>query len=335
MVCLQALRENYLEPLLQSQAGTNSASSAAQTVRTLSSANISTIKSSGSSGTARPPLLSMSTNTILSSSTSSPTFKPLKMPAEFVKDVTIGKLDFTASSFQQSSEYLPIASRFAKRTSVDSEKHPHQTPSGHHIRERTRDASGGTNASAGTGGVTSAEDEDDTDAGSSSNHHHHTMTYSNGTASTSPPPSRHQHANYQHDKETPPQLQPFLAASSSHQHHVETSSPSPPSTSAYNPSRTNVNASGSGQEHTPKAFRHHLRSLAPAMPNKLQKAGRDHISLAKELPLVLPDDLRVVCEIIMGTLLDGHRKLSENLRKRYEEQYREPLYPCLGHKMLH
>ncbi|TFY60279.1 hypothetical protein EVJ58_g5251 [Rhodofomes roseus] len=35
----------------------------------------------------------------------------------------------------------------------------------------------------------------------------------------------------------------------------------------------------------------------------------------------LPEDLRKCLEVIEGGILDGHMKLSENLRKRYEEQY--------------
>lgn len=38
-------------------------------------------------------------------------------------------------------------------------------------------------------------------------------------------------------------------------------------------------------------------------------------------PHQLPDDLRVCLEVIESGILDGHVKLSEGLRKRYEEQY--------------
>ncbi|KZT67698.1 Dbl homology domain-containing protein [Daedalea quercina L-15889] len=38
-------------------------------------------------------------------------------------------------------------------------------------------------------------------------------------------------------------------------------------------------------------------------------------------PRELPEDLRKCLEVIEGGILDGHMKLSENLRKRYEEQY--------------
>ena len=38
-------------------------------------------------------------------------------------------------------------------------------------------------------------------------------------------------------------------------------------------------------------------------------------------PTQLPEDLRKCLEVIEGGILDGHIRLSEGLRKRYEEQY--------------
>lgn len=38
-------------------------------------------------------------------------------------------------------------------------------------------------------------------------------------------------------------------------------------------------------------------------------------------PHLLPDDLRICLEVVESGILDGHHKLSEGLRKRYEEQY--------------
>ena len=38
-------------------------------------------------------------------------------------------------------------------------------------------------------------------------------------------------------------------------------------------------------------------------------------------PHLLPEDLRICLEVVDGGVLEGHRKLSEALRKRYEEQY--------------
>jgi hypothetical protein len=38
-------------------------------------------------------------------------------------------------------------------------------------------------------------------------------------------------------------------------------------------------------------------------------------------PHQLPEDLRICLEVVDGGVLEGHRKLSEALRKRYEEQY--------------
>jgi hypothetical protein len=39
------------------------------------------------------------------------------------------------------------------------------------------------------------------------------------------------------------------------------------------------------------------------------------------LPHQLPEDLRICLEVVDSGVLEGHRKLSEALRKRYEEQY--------------
>lgn len=49
-------------------------------------------------------------------------------------------------------------------------------------------------------------------------------------------------------------------------------------------------------------------------------------------PHQLPDDLRVCLEVIESGILDGHVKLSEGLRKRYEEQY--PLVRSLADVFL-
>lgn len=38
-------------------------------------------------------------------------------------------------------------------------------------------------------------------------------------------------------------------------------------------------------------------------------------------PTMLPEDLRTCLEVIEGGILEGHIKLSESLRKRYEDQY--------------
>ena len=38
-------------------------------------------------------------------------------------------------------------------------------------------------------------------------------------------------------------------------------------------------------------------------------------------PHQLPEDLRICLEVVDSGVLDGHKKLSEALRKRYEEQY--------------
>ena len=38
-------------------------------------------------------------------------------------------------------------------------------------------------------------------------------------------------------------------------------------------------------------------------------------------PPKIPDDLRICLEVIEEDLLEGHARLSEELKRRYEEQY--------------
>ena len=61
--------------------------------------------------------------------------------------------------------------------------------------------------------------------------------------------------------------------------------------------------------------------------NVLRKFKRSQSNAAETVvngavpPRELPEDLRKCLEVIEGGILDGHMKLSESLRKRYEEQY--------------
>lgn len=75
----------------------------------------------------------------------------------------------------------------------------------------------------------------------------------------------------------------------------------------------------------PTAFRHHLKALIPPPPNKLHKTGLANLtaSAERDLPLIVPDALRIVCETVARHLLEGHLALSGRLRARYEEQYRK------------
>lgn len=54
---------------------------------------------------------------------------------------------------------------------------------------------------------------------------------------------------------------------------------------------------------------------------KQSQAQPDGSLLMAVPPHLLPEDLRVCLEVIESGVLDGHLKLSEGLRKRYEEQY--------------
>lgn len=85
-----------------------------------------------------------------------------------------------------------------------------------------------------------------------------------------------------------------------------------------NASATSVNA-----VQTHSTFRHYLKSLAPAPPNKLHKPALPAHSHDHEPAISLPSDLQAVSETIVDKLLAGHIALSEKLRARYEEQFRK------------
>ena len=54
---------------------------------------------------------------------------------------------------------------------------------------------------------------------------------------------------------------------------------------------------------------------------KKSNAATDAMIAGAVPPAQLPEDLRKCLEVIEGGILDGHIRLSEGLRKRYEEQY--------------
>lgn len=66
-------------------------------------------------------------------------------------------------------------------------------------------------------------------------------------------------------------------------------------------------------------------STAPSrMLNKLKKTNSTPVPPAFSTavsPTMIPEDLRKCLEVIEGGILEGHIKLSESLRKRYEDQY--------------
>ncbi|KAI6036120.1 Dbl-like domain-containing protein [Pisolithus microcarpus] len=61
---------------------------------------------------------------------------------------------------------------------------------------------------------------------------------------------------------------------------------------------------------------------------KRSQTGPDTAMQGLVPPHLLPEDLRICLEVIEGGVLEGHTKLSEGLRKRYEEQY--PLVRSFG-----
>lgn len=70
------------------------------------------------------------------------------------------------------------------------------------------------------------------------------------------------------------------------------------------------------------------RATASNNSRVLRKSKKSNPSPAADVaingavpPTQLPEDLRKCLEVIEGGILDGHMKLSEGLRKRYEEQY--------------
>jgi hypothetical protein len=54
---------------------------------------------------------------------------------------------------------------------------------------------------------------------------------------------------------------------------------------------------------------------------KKSQTARDSVFGGGIAPHQLPEDLRICLEVVDSGVLDGHKKLSDALRKRYEEQY--------------
>lgn len=205
-----------------------------------------------------------------------------------------------------SSDHLPIAARFARRASVDSaadhgafgnsslyEGSPNMSSdSGEVFARGRRDISGGTTTSAGTAttAVTSVENGNVSDL-------------SEGAQARTSTPGKNRFAA---------RLQPLFTGSNTSKTNTVTSSMAPTATGSANVGSLDI----------PKAFRHHLKTLVPPPPNKLHKASTAHLRPEKELPLVIPEDLLLVCQTIGSELLEGHDSLSIRLRVRYEEQFR-------------
>jgi hypothetical protein len=245
------------------------------------------------------------------------------------------------SGVNASADHLPIAARFARRTSVDStaghaasttttrttatdaHSHSHASPGlGSSLGYDTsgssrtrRDISGGTTASEGTTntGQTSLQSDGthgELGAGPSTSATHAW----NSTASKQSLGSRLHNSLFMHSNAS------RNAGSSNPITDAPTSQP--------DAGQQGHSGLGIGSVHIPRAFRHHLKALAPPPPNKLHKASIPDLSRhgsgspAPLPPVVLPTDLRMVCETIADGLLEGHTALSARLRARYEEQYR-------------
>ena len=260
---------------------------------------VETIRSTDSFDARRPHLDVSTSSRFAKSGTPVPT-TPTKLPRSPVQPENA------------SVDHLPIAARFARRASVDStagngtyssvghsryDGSPNMSSdSGEVFARGRRDISGGTTTSGGTAttAMTSVDGGEMSDAANANDR-------SNSTSSKSRFAAR---------------LQPLFTNANVSKTHTIGSSAGAPNTSSSNVGTINI----------PKAFRHHLKNLAPPPPNKLHKASNANLQLEKELPLVVPEDLRLVCQTIVEHLLEGHDSLSTRLRARYEEQFRE-LFP--------
>ena len=208
-----------------------------------------------------------------------------------------------------SSEHLPIAARFARKVLVDS-------PLGSELGEVNHAASGSTNTTrtavedspeerkqgrrdvSGGSGETAitAVDSGCEDIGTVPKHHHVQFGVLNGKGKVK---SR---------------LHPLFANLSSSSRNAEKEN------ITFKESATSLNA--------PKTFKHHLKSLVPPPPTKLHKHSSPDLKgsgAARPGWIIreLPGDLKVVSEVVMKEILEGHQMLSERVRAKYEEQYRK------------
>ena len=205
-----------------------------------------------------------------------------------------------------SNDHLPIAARFARRQSIESTFGSHaistipststgrSSSSGEHHSGHTksRDASDSTGKTSASGGGHPLDSGDETDASSLHRQHHHARK---SAASD--------------------RLRPLFVNGNASK--ISTiSETSPPSPDLDVP--------------VPRTFKHHLRSLGQPPPQKLHKTGLANLlgDRDRELPLLIPEDIRIVCETIVNNLLEGHQGLVAKLKARYEEQYRvsSPLF---------
>ena len=71
-----------------------------------------------------------------------------------------------------------------------------------------------------------------------------------------------------------------------------------------------------------RATQQQQQQQRPAMLKKLKKNEHNGNPFGDSVaPHQLPEDLRICLEVIDGGVFDGHKRLSEALRKRYDDQY--------------
>lgn len=293
----KALREHYLDPLL----GRNKtpATTATDTLRgNLLEHGSLTGSSAVQPGTShsKRPLLDVPS---LSRGTQNAPPSPIA-PANGSNTQATVRSHLTASSSMTSVsvEHLPIAARFARRTSIDSVLHSTADSRTYHVNHTYshgtrghREVSGSTTKSGNSTGQSSSRETHATSLGV-----HHGLYGESSTSVSRLSPS-------------PAPSDPMF------------SNPSASTSNMNAPSTANTNV---GTIKIPKAFRHHLKSLVPPPPNKLHKASIPNFkAFEKDLPLALPEELRKIFEVTAEHILQGHTNLSEKLRARYGEQYRE------------
>jgi hypothetical protein len=239
-----------------------------------------------------------------------------------------------------SVEHLPIAARFARRVSIDSppmlardlpsdisngdaaneSSHTTRTAVDHVSNAKTgsRDISGN---SGGTGS-TAVDSGDDTDTSHPKAHHHARFASGGGVGMG---------VIGSIGKSKSSRLHPLFSRSSTSKDKENQDS------NIDQLEQTHTNSYKSSFN-IPHSFRHHLKNLVPPPPNKLHKtsspdlkdpnyihdsamangAGQGSGWVVRDLPM----ELKIVCEVVMKQILDGHNTLSERLRARYEEQFR-------------
>ncbi|KAK1232944.1 hypothetical protein PQX77_003858 [Marasmius sp. AFHP31] len=208
---------------------------------------------------------------------------------------------------ESADQLPPIAARFMS-----------PTPS---IPSRHKDASGGDADS-----MDSDEDDDD-QLGKS---------YSSRRPGTTSAASKHNHPRSPYRSNvtrngTKPSGNPTVPFPSRSHHSL----PPPPRANQFNSSTQSLGRQSTVAERDQKRERNYSQGQSTigdrkgepqskGMLRKLKKSesGRSGNVLGDTVaPHQLPEDLRICLEVIDGGVLDGHKRLSEALKKRYDEQY--------------